>query len=623
MSKIDNSVFDDPKFILLVRQGLIDRGQISIYKRAIKKVEDGKLPTSKELLILNDLITKLAGFTTSDNTTYQRARKMAKEETQMRSSNDWESIVELTAQLLEKQGPCWKGYKKVPGKKDFEDGSCVKEGETDSGHSDKEIRMAQGIAFDKRYKGGNMTGAVKAMDKMKPGISDHPKVKSALQRANEGLSRAMYEAYLDSLDEAGYMDPPKTREQFEKRFPNLSYEDYLSISGLEEKAYVSTTSPDLGRKGSHDVVGKDGKVIKSYPFNKQGQSDANNHLSRLKETEEMDEQKNYHPGYDPNNKYTHHLFLAKPPVKVPEPSAAEKARRAKVTADNKKRSAELANRDGGKADWLAKNSKNNESVEVTEDDIEERTNDRYNDVERVKIRKRQKEKRINRKPSMLARDADNPNLKAQRNKLAKIKNAIPDDPNQDDKELDENYFTSLDILIESAGDNYSLSDSVKDVISDSFNLYFKAQAFHWNVEGERFNELHELFGDVYESTYASVDSFAEQLRTLDSKAPSSLKEILDRTIIEDENVTNAVQMIAALEEANADMIQSLYVTHKIATRDNNLAITNYVEERIQAHEKFGWMLRSSMPETVAEQTRVNKQQISEHYATMISRTILK
>lgn len=31
--------------------------------------------------------------------------------------------------MAEKQGPCWKGYKKVPGKKDYEDGSCVKEDE--------------------------------------------------------------------------------------------------------------------------------------------------------------------------------------------------------------------------------------------------------------------------------------------------------------------------------------------------------------------------------------------------------------------------------------------------------------------------------------------------------------
>ena len=51
--------------------------------------------------------------------------------------------------------------------------------------SKKQVRMAKGIAFDKRYKGGNMTGAVKAMDKINPKLSSHPKVKKALQHANE------------------------------------------------------------------------------------------------------------------------------------------------------------------------------------------------------------------------------------------------------------------------------------------------------------------------------------------------------------------------------------------------------------------------------------------------------
>ena len=49
----------------------------------------------------------------------------------------------------------------------------------------KQVKMAKGVAFDKRYKGGNMTGASKAIDKIKPGLSDHPKVKDALRRANE------------------------------------------------------------------------------------------------------------------------------------------------------------------------------------------------------------------------------------------------------------------------------------------------------------------------------------------------------------------------------------------------------------------------------------------------------
>ena len=55
----------------------------------------------------------------------------------------------------------------------------------DSQYSDKDVRMGKGVAFDKRYKGGNMTGAYKTINKIKKGLGDHPKVADALRRANE------------------------------------------------------------------------------------------------------------------------------------------------------------------------------------------------------------------------------------------------------------------------------------------------------------------------------------------------------------------------------------------------------------------------------------------------------
>ena len=51
--------------------------------------------------------------------------------------------------------------------------------------SPKEIKMAIGVASDKRYAGGNMTGATKAIEKIKKGLSDHPQVKAVLKRQNE------------------------------------------------------------------------------------------------------------------------------------------------------------------------------------------------------------------------------------------------------------------------------------------------------------------------------------------------------------------------------------------------------------------------------------------------------
>ena len=59
------------------------------------------------------------------------------------------------------------------------------ETQMDEGFSPKEIKMAIGVASDKRYAGGNMTGAIKAIDKIKRGLSNHPQVSAVLRRQNE------------------------------------------------------------------------------------------------------------------------------------------------------------------------------------------------------------------------------------------------------------------------------------------------------------------------------------------------------------------------------------------------------------------------------------------------------
>jgi hypothetical protein len=63
--------------------------------------------------------------------------------------------------------------------------------EVKEGFSPKEIKMAIGIASDPRYKGGNMTGAVRAIDKISKGLSGHKQVMAVLKRQNEDIEEAM------------------------------------------------------------------------------------------------------------------------------------------------------------------------------------------------------------------------------------------------------------------------------------------------------------------------------------------------------------------------------------------------------------------------------------------------
>ena len=55
----------------------------------------------------------------------------------------------------------------------------------EEGYTDQQIKQAYGILNDPRYKGGNYSGAVKAIEKLAKGLSDHPDVANDLRRANE------------------------------------------------------------------------------------------------------------------------------------------------------------------------------------------------------------------------------------------------------------------------------------------------------------------------------------------------------------------------------------------------------------------------------------------------------
>lgn len=67
-------------------------------------------------------------------------------------------------------------------------------------HDPKHIKQAIGIASDPRYKKGNMTGAVKAMNKISKDIDKHPQVAAVLRRQNEAtvkeISKNLAKSYI-------------------------------------------------------------------------------------------------------------------------------------------------------------------------------------------------------------------------------------------------------------------------------------------------------------------------------------------------------------------------------------------------------------------------------------------
>lgn len=141
--------------------------------------------------------------------------------------------------------------------------------------------------------------------------------------------------------------------------------------------------------------------------------------------------------------------------------------------------------------------------------------------------------------------------------------------------------------------NMDLVQSFKVALADTFAFYLKAHNFHWNVEGENFGEYHAFFGTLYTETHTAVDLIAEHIRTFDAYVPGSFSRFSELTNISDENtVISCGKMIRVLEQDNKTLIASLTKAYETAEAAGKLGAANFIQDRIDIHEKHGWMLRS-------------------------------
>jgi starvation-inducible DNA-binding protein len=131
--------------------------------------------------------------------------------------------------------------------------------------------------------------------------------------------------------------------------------------------------------------------------------------------------------------------------------------------------------------------------------------------------------------------------------------------------------------------------------STTFSFYIKVHSFHWNVEGPDFYEYHKLFEEIYEEVYGAVDPFAENVRKLGGYMPASYHTLNMLTKIEDENqVPNLQQMIQELLLDSEKIQIVLKKNYDLAEAAREHGLSNFLAERMDAHRKHAWFLRSSI-----------------------------
>jgi starvation-inducible DNA-binding protein len=139
-----------------------------------------------------------------------------------------------------------------------------------------------------------------------------------------------------------------------------------------------------------------------------------------------------------------------------------------------------------------------------------------------------------------------------------------------------------------------LIQQMKVVLSSSFALYLKTHNFHWNVEGPNFPQYHSFLDGMYNEIWLAVDAIAEHIRTLDAYAPGSLSRYSQLSVVDDQlNIPLAKAMFAELESDNIKLISELNKALRLAEAANKHGLANFIQDRIDIHEKHKWMLKAT------------------------------
>ena len=141
-----------------------------------------------------------------------------------------------------------------------------------------------------------------------------------------------------------------------------------------------------------------------------------------------------------------------------------------------------------------------------------------------------------------------------------------------------------------------LSIALKIALANTFQMYFRAHSYHWNVEGPNFSDYHAFFGTLYTELFGAIDPIAEHIRAIDSYAPFSLGDLrMASTVMEDVDRVGGNEydtMFSNLLSSNMQVVDAFAKAHSLAISMNKHGLAQFIAERMDVHAKHAWMLRS-------------------------------
>jgi starvation-inducible DNA-binding protein len=138
------------------------------------------------------------------------------------------------------------------------------------------------------------------------------------------------------------------------------------------------------------------------------------------------------------------------------------------------------------------------------------------------------------------------------------------------------------------------TSNLECVLADEMTLYIKTRKFHWNVSGESFMELHQLFEGHYKQMELSIDAIAERINKLGSKTIGTMAEFIEYSRLKEspKNYPSQKEMIKELLSDHEIVITQLRKDIVYAADKNkDLGTADFLTGLMEQHETNAWVLR--------------------------------
>mgnify|MGYP001204234938 CR=1 FL=1 len=140
-----------------------------------------------------------------------------------------------------------------------------------------------------------------------------------------------------------------------------------------------------------------------------------------------------------------------------------------------------------------------------------------------------------------------------------------------------------------------LADKLNNLLANYSLFYQNVRGYHWNIQGDKFFELHEKFEELYNDLFEKIDEIAERILTLGFTPQHNYtvyQEVSD--IPESHEVSNGYKAVQELLSAFKILLKKqrvlLNLSDMIDDEGTNAMMSDYIREQ----EKLVWMYSSFM-----------------------------